>query len=115
QASAALRAAAEEWQLTFDAVDEPMVLLEGPGREITRINRAGLELAGERPASLSDLAHAQPWTTGAALADAVARSRSPALDHARDGKRVWLGSVAPLRAGQPILALRGRARLGALP
>ena len=111
QAQASLQAAAEEWQLTFDAVDAPMLLLEGPEREIKRCNRAAAELLGGPAQSLGQLGQRQPWAVAAAVAATAARTRAPALDRAQDGKRVWAVSASPLREGQLILTLREVTRL----
>jgi PAS domain S-box-containing protein len=106
-----LRAAAEEWQATFDAVDAPALLLEGPSRQIARINRAARELAGAAPVDLGVLSQREPWATAAKVVDAAARTNAPASGQARDDGRVWLVSASPLRLGRLILMMADVTRV----
>ena len=58
--------AANEWRLTFDAIDAPMLLVDGDGR-ISRLNQTALALAGGGSydevlgRSLDELGAAEPW------------------------------------------------------
>ncbi len=114
RAAVSLRTAAEEWQATFDAVDAPVLVLDGPSREIVRINRAALELARLRPESLTAMSGTEPWATGAHLADIAGQSGAPALDQVSEGGRVWLVSASPLSEGRLIVMLREVTNLVAL-
>jgi PAS domain S-box-containing protein len=111
QAVDLLRAAAEEWQATFDAVDAAALLLDGPSREIARINRAARELAGPGASSLAALSGREPWTTAAQVVDAAARTNAPASEQARADGRVWLVSASPLRLGRLILIMADVTRV----
>jgi signal transduction histidine kinase len=92
---AALTHAAREWQLTFDAVETPL-LVAGRDRRVTRLNRAAQRLAGRDFPDLvgrevTDLGGGEPWRTAAALiAHAVGRrgSRSVSTHDAATG-RSW--------------------------
>ena len=92
---AALTHAAREWQLTFDAVETPLLVAGRDGR-VTRLNRAAQKLAGREFPELvgravADLGASEPWRTAAALiGHAVGRrgSRSVSTHDAADG-RSW--------------------------
>jgi PAS domain S-box-containing protein len=63
-----LRNRAREWQLTFDAIESPIVLADAEGR-ITRVNRAARDVAGDLSYRdlvgnhLGELADRQPWSS----------------------------------------------------
>ncbi len=95
----ALLAAASDWKTTFDAVDVLIVVLDAGGG-VARLNRAAVELAGVsygkslgRP--LLEIAHGEPWETGAALATRLLEPGSRVAEVARDRAtgRVWGLSV----------------------
>jgi len=89
----ALTHAAREWQLTFDAVETPLLVAGLDGR-VARLNRAAQRLAGRdfpdlvgRP--VAELGAGEPWRTAAALvAHALGRhgSRSVSTHDTADGK-----------------------------
>jgi signal transduction histidine kinase/DNA-binding response OmpR family regulator len=110
-AEAALRRAVEEaaadWELTFDAMEMPVLLLDRDGC-VRRLNRAGREVAS-RPAEnltgrpLADIAKDEPWHTASALAIDVRRLRAlqhKQIRHVTSGK-TWevIASPAPHFAG----------------
>ena len=71
--------AALEWRLTFDAIESPVLVVEGPGR-VARMNRAAQALAGRSydaivGGDLATLGPAEPWRTALALAAAVVETR----------------------------------------
>ena len=65
-----IQAVATEWQLTIDAVRDPILTLDAEGR-ILRLNRAAMELSGRSYREnigclLSDLGSGEPWRTASA-------------------------------------------------
>lgn len=91
---AALRAAAAEWQRTFEAIDSPVMILDG-GAHALRLNRAAMELAGLPPGELAGRAietlGGEPWRAAARVAVRARQERAPASDQARDqdSGRTW--------------------------
>lgn len=91
----ALTHAAREWQLTFDAVEVPLLVAAPDGR-VARLNRAAQRLAGRGFSALigqpiEALGDGEPWRSAAALAEqarAGQRSRSLSTHDAASG-RTW--------------------------
>ena len=101
--------AANEWRLTFDAIDAPMLLVDGNGR-ISRLNQTALTLAGGRSyeevlgRSLDELGPAEPWRGAMALVDMVLRTRLPASAQVQDPftRRTWdIAATRPRSASSP--------------
>lgn len=84
---AALRAAAAEWQRTFEAIDSPVMILDGAGHAL-RLNRAAMELAGLPPGELGGRAvetlGAEPWAAAARVAARAREGRAAASEQVRD-------------------------------
>jgi PAS domain S-box-containing protein len=92
---AAIRGAAEEWRLTFDAVASVLLVADAQGR-VRRLNRAASELAGEPYHALlgrqvESLGAGEPWETAAALVAGVGASRLARSSSAADPStgRTW--------------------------
>jgi len=99
QAEAALRAAlereAEEWQLTFDSLEAPVLVVDEGGR-IVHLNHAARalaataerELVGRR---LADVARGEPWQAASAIARQAGRAHAVSHVQANDAAtgRVW--------------------------
>ena len=114
RSSEALRAAAAEWQDTFDAIDAGVLLVEGKTGEIARINRAAAELAGRPAASLGALADVEPWIAASQLVDVAADSGATALEQVVGAGRTWLVSASPQPGGRVIVSMRDVSRLSRL-
>jgi signal transduction histidine kinase len=76
----AIENAASEWQLTFDAVESPLLVTDADGR-VRRLNRAASGLAGKPFREVLGLpvdaiGPGEPWQSAAALIVAVGASRS---------------------------------------
>jgi signal transduction histidine kinase len=112
---AALTHAAREWQLTFDAVETPLLVAGLDGR-VTRLNRAAQRLAGRgfpdllgRP--VAELGAGEPWRTAAALiAHAVGRrgSRSVSTYDTAAGRSWELAAsvyVGPAAADERVIVV----------
>jgi PAS domain S-box-containing protein len=87
--------AALEWRLTFDAIESPVIVVDGEGR-LTRLNRAAQVLAGRGYDSLigqelASLGPGEPWATSASLAEAVRETRASRHAQVRDAEsgRTW--------------------------
>lgn len=85
----------QEWALTFDAIELPIFITTMDGT-ITRVNRAARELTGAASypdvlaRGLTSFGSAEPWTTLAALVQAVRDSHSPCTAQAIDAdERTW--------------------------
>lgn len=78
RAERGVRQAALEWQTTFDAIEDGILLLGSAG-EIRRVNRAALELVGAEPSEL----HGRGYE--AVLAEAFDLDGSPSLSVLRRG------------------------------
>lgn len=81
-----------EWQLTFDAIDAPIVLLDSNGA-IQRLNTRALDLLGgdfrdQIGRSVFAIANSPFWTAVAELAADVRATRRPVSRQLHDG-RVW--------------------------
>jgi len=102
---AAIQGAAEEWRLTFDAVESVLLVADARGK-VRRLNRAASRLAGKPYHELVGLGveacgDGEPWDTAAALVAGVGASRTSRSSSAadRDGGRTWDLS-ASLAAGR---------------
>jgi PAS domain S-box-containing protein len=97
-----LESAAVEWELTFDAIEAPILILNVGGR-IARFNRAARELAASvgcvdlTSLAVDEVAPAQPWQKAAELAPIVAKTRSAMHAQVRDAAsgRTWDLSAGP--------------------
>ena len=101
--------AANEWRLAFDAIDAPMLLVDGHGR-ISRLNQTALALAGGGSykevlgRSLDGLAPAEPWRGAMVLVERVLRTRLSASAQVRDPitRRTWdIAATRPRCANPP--------------
>ncbi len=101
--------AANEWRLTFDAIDSPMLLVDGHGR-ISRLNQTALALAGGGSyeevlgRSLDGLGPAEPWRGAMTLVERVLRTRLSASAQVRDPitRRTWdIAATRPRSANSP--------------
>jgi PAS domain S-box-containing protein len=89
-----LNRAAKEWQLTFDSIESPILLVDGEGR-LRRLNRAAMQLSGATYQAclgrrVEEIGPGQPWRAAGELA-AAARAARSALSRqvlAGDG-RTW--------------------------
>ncbi|HXE90462.1 MAG TPA: PAS domain S-box protein [Terriglobales bacterium] len=116
----ALQRAATEWRDTFDALQSPVLLLDGAHR-ILRINRAGQQLAGRPYLDLPGLdireLSGQPWQAAAELAGRLCEADEVlSLDiHDELADRSWQIEAFPLSApeteGRTILVLRDTTEL----
>jgi PAS domain S-box-containing protein len=96
----------EEWRLTFDSVNTPIVIADDTGR-VTRLNRAARDL-GNRPfsrligGSIEEIGQVEPWQTAGALVRGVASgSESDNTAEAKDETgRTWVLEVTKLPVGE---------------
>ncbi len=105
---ALLRKAVDDWQLTFDAIESPIVLLEGSGI-IRRLNRSAQKLSGKnhyrdligRP--VEAIGPGEPWARAAEVVWLIRQSRLPTIVQAHDdaSRRTWELS-ATLIEGDPL-------------
>jgi PAS domain S-box-containing protein len=105
---ALLRKAVDDWQLTFDAMESPIVLLEGSGI-IRRLNRTAQKLSGKnhyrdligRP--VEAIGPGEPWARAAEVVWLIRQSRLPTIVQALDetSRRTWELS-ATLIEGDPL-------------
>jgi PAS domain S-box-containing protein len=103
-----LRRAVEDWQLTFDAIESPIVLLESSGI-IRRVNRAAHKLSGKdhyreligRP--VEAIGPGEPWACAAELVWRVRQVRLLTSLQAHDARteRTWELQAA-LIEGDPL-------------
>lgn len=91
----------QEWSLTFDAIELPIVITHKDGA-IARVNRAARDLAG---GAFSDilgrniaLADSEPWRTLSDVVSAVRDSHTPCTAQIADGERFWDVSASWSRA-----------------
>jgi PAS domain S-box-containing protein len=104
QAEEAARAAAREWQVTFDAIHDPLLLLDAGG-SVVRCNRAAAALLGRSAAEVSgrrcsDLLHETFGTEGERLLNVVAAVTMPEpTAEVRVGGRWFHVSVDPIPGG----------------
>jgi len=100
----AIQDAAKEWQRTFDAIESPVLVLDGNAR-IRRLNRAAKVLSGKTyretiGLAIEALAPGEPWQKSAELADAIRAGRSAPAGQARDlaTGRTWDVAASLLKA-----------------
>jgi PAS domain S-box-containing protein len=86
--------AAEEWRMTFDVVETPIIIIGSDG-SVRRINRAARIVAGKSYEEIVNhpaerLGSREPWRTVRELAEAVVREDSPGTSQVKleDG-RIW--------------------------
>lgn len=102
------REAVEEWSLTFDAVEFPIVVLDGEGR-IRRLNRAAHELSGfDKDVELlgrpfGALGGGEPWRAAGRLVEALrnegAREELSERAHDPATSRIWDVSATLISPG----------------
>lgn len=114
---AEVQASEVEWRSTFDAIDSPIIILDGEGR-VSRMNRAASELAGPRggtPAGrpVEALGSGQPWQAAGELMGAIRGDRAGATLQVRDENsgRHWdvaVGRIAgpELQEGRILIVAR---------
>lgn len=103
-----LRRAVDDWQVTFDAIESPIVLLESSGA-IRRVNRAAQKLSGRdhyreligRP--VEAIGPGEPWARAGEVVWRIRQSRLPLVMQAHDERtgRSWELSAA-LVEGDPV-------------
>jgi PAS domain S-box-containing protein len=91
----AVAESALEWQMTFDAIESPVLILDGAGR-ITKLNCAAKELAGGAEVALvgrtiDSLGPCPIWQAAVELVDSIRETRASDACQARDGAsaRTW--------------------------
>jgi PAS domain S-box-containing protein len=105
ESESALRLAAAEWERTFEAIDSPLLIVDGNER-VLRLNRAACEQAGRREeelrgAPLAALGPGEPWHSAAEVALGVRGQDSPARVAARDARTGQVWEVAGYRVESP--------------
>jgi signal transduction histidine kinase len=103
-----LRKAVDDWQITFDAIESPILLLEASGM-IRRLNRVAQKLSGKdhfreligHP--VEAIGPGEPWARAAEVVWRIRHSRVPTVVQARDdfSHRTWELS-ATLAEGDPL-------------
>ncbi|HKD17957.1 MAG TPA: PAS domain S-box protein [Thermoanaerobaculia bacterium] len=100
----AIQDAAKEWQRTFDAIESPVLVLDGNAC-IRRLNRAAKVLSGKSyretiGLAIEGLGPGEPWQKSAELAHAVRAGGSAISGQARDvaNGRTWDVGASLLRA-----------------
>jgi signal transduction histidine kinase len=111
---------ADEWQITVDTVDFPLVTVDAAGR-VVRMNRSAMELTGRpyrdnlgRP--LAELGPGEPWRTAAGMLAAVAAGETAtrqvreelAAAPAGEDRPPAASASAPAAAAEPGEAAAGR-------
>jgi len=94
--------AAREWELTFDSMEAPILILDAAGR-VARLNRAARALSGQRRyqdvlgREVARAGPGEPWRKASELAAEVARTRSRAQAevHDRANGKTWDLSAGP--------------------
>jgi len=95
-----LQKAAMEWELTFDSMEAPILIVDADGR-IARLNRAARELAGASVdlvgRVVAEMGPGQPWEKASEAAALVAKTRSATHCQVRDSAsgRTWDLSASP--------------------
>ncbi len=97
RAEEAARAAAAQWQATFDAIPDPLWLLDPEGR-VLRCNRAMAELLGQQAGALAGRDHRQVLreafgAEGEAVADLLQRASGREVRELALGDRWFLASA----------------------
>jgi PAS domain S-box-containing protein len=105
----AIRKAALEWRLTFDAIESP-VLVMTPEGGITRLNHAAQLLCDRSyteltDGNIADLGPSEPWPTSARLLAQVVESRNAQSEQARDASsgRTWEVGATLLSGGERVI------------
>lgn len=86
--------AEQEWQLTFDSIESPILLVDGAGH-LQRMNRAAMELSGATYQEclgrrVEEIGPAEPWRAAGELAAAAHAAGSALSAQALDGEgRTW--------------------------
>jgi len=84
---------AREWQMTFDAIESPVLILDGAGR-ITKLNLAAKELTGGEELigrTIDGLGPCPIWRMAVELVDSIRETRASDACQARDeaSGRTW--------------------------
>jgi PAS domain S-box-containing protein len=103
----ALRVAASEWTMTFDAFEAPALIL-GANGAIRRLNRAARDLAGRvsyaalTHRSIGEIGAGEPWRTMATLAGKVRETGESARAQVQeaDPLHAWYVTATPVSGGQ---------------
>ncbi|MGH9886261.1 MAG: ATP-binding protein, partial [bacterium] len=97
----ALKKAASDWELTFDSIESPMLILDAGGR-VERLNRAAREIAGAAGYRdvlgrlVSDVGRGEPWQQASQVAAEAARLRRVLQSQAHDATgRTWDLTAGP--------------------
>jgi PAS domain S-box-containing protein len=100
----AIQDAAKEWQRTFDAIESPVLVLDGNAR-IRRLNRAAKVLSGKTyretiGLAIEALGPGEPWQKSAELAQAIRSGGAATSGQARDLStgRSWDVAASLLKA-----------------
>jgi PAS domain S-box-containing protein len=113
ESEAALRRAAQEWQRTFEAIDSPVMILDGQQRAV-RLNPAAAALAGRTHEGavglpVADLAQGEPWARAAEVAGRACQDRTGATAEARDDRsgRTWevAANLVPAPDGDRVIVV----------
>jgi len=103
---AAVERAAREWTVTFDALHDPVVMVDREGA-VVRANAAAARLAGvdqrELPGRpLAELSASDLWPHAAALVRQAQESRDPIGAQVQDasGERSWNVQLSPLSSAE---------------
>lgn len=113
-----IRRSSTEWRLTFDAIKDPVLLLELEGR-IIRLNETARALMGvaswdevlHHPLSALAVARAEPWWTIQDLLPRVEAGFEGTTEQTRDGQgRTWDVSLSPVTGpdGQKVVVAVAR-------
>jgi PAS domain S-box-containing protein len=108
----ALKKSAGEWELTFDSIESPMLILDAEG-VVVRLNRATRELAGVAgfrdlmDRRVQDVAPGQPWEKAGELVAQIAREGRAVQAQVHDAAngRTWDITAGPA-AGPTVHASR---------
>ncbi len=100
----AIQDAAKEWQRTFDAIESPVLILDGKA-QIRRLNRAAKVLSGKTyretiGLSIDALGPGEPWQKSAELAHQIRAGGAATSGQARDQAtgRSWDVAASRLKA-----------------
>jgi PAS domain S-box-containing protein len=103
-----LRRAVDDWQLTFDAIESPIVLLDSAGT-IHRLNRAAQKLSGKDHYrelighAVEAIGPGEPWARTAEVVWRIRHSRLPTVVQAHDEKTRQTWEIqASLLEGDPL-------------
>jgi PAS domain S-box-containing protein len=103
-----LRRAVDDWQLTFDAIESPIVLLDSTGT-IHRLNRAAQKLSGKDHYrelighAVEAIGPGEPWARTAEVVWRIRHSRLPTVVQSHDEKTRQTWEIqASLLEGDPL-------------